>query len=289
MFSNAATLGYTVSAVPHWTAGFSLPSRAVKNRKPSAVFLCLGSSVMGGRAGATVRLAGALPVRLTPVRSPTQLALGRRFVTATRANAMSSNTPVIRPHVEIVNGQSVTNSFKISEHFGKNHKDVLRAIDGLECSSDFRKRNFAPTSAPVPMPRGGHRYIPAYTITRDGFTFLAMGFTGAKAAQWKEAYIHAFNRMEATIKAEKPVPNPLGAFCHLNGPTEVLAGQRFLVSFSDDGTHYTAKPIPSDCCVMTPQQFLRALNEPNGIWIDSATLTEFVVSCVRRLERRASA
>ena len=26
----------------------------------------------------------------------------------------------------------------------------------------------------------------AYSITRDGFTFLAMGFTGAKAAMFKE-------------------------------------------------------------------------------------------------------
>lgn len=51
-----------------------------------------------------------------------------------RSRVMSSNTPAIRPHVEIVNGQLVTNSFKIAEHFGKQHKDVLRAIDGLECS-----------------------------------------------------------------------------------------------------------------------------------------------------------
>lgn len=124
---------------------------------------------------------------------------------------MSSNTPAIRPHVEIVNGQLVTNSFKIAEHFGKNHKDVLRAIDGIECSSDFRQRNFAPTSAPVPMPRGGHRHIKAYSITRDGFTFLAMGFTGAKAAQWKEAYINAFNRMEAALREPVHQPAPVPA------------------------------------------------------------------------------
>lgn len=77
---------------------------------------------------------------------------------------MSSNTPAIRPHVEIVDGQLVTNSFKIAEHFGRNHKEVLRAIDGLECSADFRQRNLAPTSADVPMPRGGVRQIKAYSI-----------------------------------------------------------------------------------------------------------------------------
>jgi phage regulator Rha-like protein len=41
----------------------------------------------------------------------------------------------------------------------------------------------------------------AYTMTRDGFTFLAMGFTGKKAAGFKEAYIQAFNRMEQELQA----------------------------------------------------------------------------------------
>lgn len=121
---------------------------------------------------------------------------------------MSSTTPAIRPHVEIVNGQPLTHSLKIAEHFGKNHKDVLRAIEQLDCSPAFRERNFAPTSASVPMPNGGHRQIPAYTITRDGFTFLVMGFTGKEAAQWKEAYIEAFNRMEASLYSQPPTPPP---------------------------------------------------------------------------------
>ena len=154
---------------------------------------------------------------------------------------MSSNTPAIRPHVEIVNGQLVTNSFKIAEHFEKRHDIVLRAIENLECSYDFRVRNFAETSAPVPMPRGGVRQIKAYSITRDGFTFLVMGFTGAKAAQWKEAYIDAFNRMEAAL--QQPVsPSealPVAIPMMLGTETKHLAGKRFLVRFSDDG-HYSA-------------------------------------------------
>lgn len=39
-----------------------------------------------------------------------------------------------------------------------------------------------------------------FFVTRDGFTLLAMGFTGAKAMQFKVAYIEAFNAMERTIK-----------------------------------------------------------------------------------------
>ena len=47
-----------------------------------------------------------------------------------------------------------------------------------------------------------------YYITRDGFTFLAMGFTGKIAAKFKEAYINAFNEMEnklrgVTVKEEE--------------------------------------------------------------------------------------
>jgi len=42
--------------------------------------------------------------------------------------------------------------------------------------------------------------MPMYEMTRDGFSFLVMGFTGAKAAQFKEAYIEAFNRMEDHIQ-----------------------------------------------------------------------------------------
>jgi len=89
---------------------------------------------------------------------------------------MSALELEVRPHVEIVDGQLVTNSFKIAEHFGKIHRDVVRAIDDLDCSPEFRVRNFAQSSASVPMPRGGVRQIKAYSITRDGFTFLDQDF-----------------------------------------------------------------------------------------------------------------
>lgn len=141
---------------------------------------------------------------------------------------MSSNTPAIRPHVEIIDGHVTTNSFKIAKHFGKQHKNVIRDIEILECSDEFRRLNFEPTSADVPMPNGGVRTIPAYTLTRDGFMFLAMGFTGARAAQWKEAYIDAFNRLEAALpgeprrRPEKPcrsASSARGTICRSRGAT----------------------------------------------------------------------
>lgn len=41
---------------------------------------------------------------------------------------------------------------------------------------------------------------PMFIMNRDGFTLLAMGFTGEKALQFKLEYINAFNKMEETIK-----------------------------------------------------------------------------------------
>lgn len=100
-----------------------------------------------------------------------------------------------------VNGQITTTSQQVAERFGKNHKDVLRAIRSLECSADFYQLNFAPVIMAYTNGKGGVQKATAYRITRDGFMFLAMGFTGEGAAKWKEAYITAFNTMEAALRA----------------------------------------------------------------------------------------
>lgn len=39
-----------------------------------------------------------------------------------------------------------------------------------------------------------------YLMNRDGFTLLAMGFTGKAALEWKLKYIDAFDRMETFIQ-----------------------------------------------------------------------------------------
>lgn len=96
-------------------------------------------------------------------------------------------------------GQAYTTSLLIAERFGKQHKDVLKAIRNLDCSAEFNGRNFAPIEIPI-MVGFGIRNDPAYQITRDGFAFLAMGFTGKAAAYWKEQFITAFNQMEALLR-----------------------------------------------------------------------------------------
>lgn len=91
-----------------------------------------------------------------------------------------------------------TTSLIVAEAFEKEHKDVLKAISNLECSEEFSRRNFAHT--PYVHPQNGQTY-PAYRLTRDGFAFLAMGFTGKRAAIWKETFLEAFNAMERQLAA----------------------------------------------------------------------------------------
>ena len=103
--------------------------------------------------------------------------------------------PTIEDMIQTENGIPTTTSLVIAQAFEKEHKDVLRAIYNMECSPEFNERNFAPVG--YKDAKGEIR--PAYRLTRDGFAFLAMGFTGKKAAAWKERFLEAFNAMEAAL------------------------------------------------------------------------------------------
>lgn len=100
--------------------------------------------------------------------------------------------------VAIENNEVVTSSIKVAEVFGKQHKDVLKAVKSLDCSEEFRERNFALSK--IYYQNGNpKKQLPMYYITRDGFMFLVMGFTEKTAARWKEVYIKAFNEMEKML------------------------------------------------------------------------------------------
>jgi Rha family phage regulatory protein len=89
----------------------------------------------------------------------------------------------------------VVTSLDVAETFGKEHKNVLRDIEALGCSEEFNRLNFEPIN--YLDARG--REQRAYTMTRDGFTLLAMGYTGELAMRFKEAYIKQFNAMEKAL------------------------------------------------------------------------------------------
>lgn len=113
----------------------------------------------------------------------------------------------------VTNGQPTTTSLAIAERFGKRHDNVLQSIQKLECSEEFRLLNFQGTSRTVPGPNGATRLEAMYAVTKDGFMFLAMGFTGKEAAAWKERFIAAFNAMERQLlenAAAQQIPQPNG-------------------------------------------------------------------------------
>lgn len=93
-------------------------------------------------------------------------------------------------------------SLDISNRFGKRHDDVLKAVRNLDCSPEFGRRNFAESS----YNNSQNKAQPLFEITRDGFVFLCMGFTGPQAALWKERYITAFNEMEAALRGPGNLP-----------------------------------------------------------------------------------
>lgn len=113
------------------------------------------------------------------------------------------------------NGEAVTTSRAVAEQFGKRHDHVVRDIEEIisqlsdpnfgaanpnfeHQTADFAEHNFILSEYTDLQGKTRKQYI----LTRDGFTLLAMGFTGAKAMQFKVAYINAFNRMESIISGE---------------------------------------------------------------------------------------
>jgi anti-repressor protein len=105
---------------------------------------------------------------------------------------------VTTPRVFERAGRVFASSLDVAEFCGKRHYNVLRDIDNLECPENFRRLNFEEgvytLSSTGPQE---HRY---FDMTKDGFTFLVMGFTGKKAAEFKIRYIEAFNKMEDALR-----------------------------------------------------------------------------------------
>lgn len=95
------------------------------------------------------------------------------------------------------NQQAVTTSLQVAENFDKNHQHVLRDLDALKEGVQNWTDLFCEDTYVHPQNKQEYRMI---YMNRDGFTLLAMGFTGNKALQFKLKYIEAFNQMEKAVK-----------------------------------------------------------------------------------------
>ncbi len=95
-------------------------------------------------------------------------------------------------------GIPCVSSLQVADDFGKNHKDVLKAIESIKAQNCAVTPMFIESSYQA----GTGKNYKCYDITRDGFSLLVMGFTGKEALDWKLRYIDAFNRMEQTIQRQ---------------------------------------------------------------------------------------
>ncbi len=105
------------------------------------------------------------------------------------------------PELNVVDGLPVVSSLALADHFEKPHNRVLDSIREISCDlpEELRLSDFRLSQYEGKTPTGGTRTYPMYLLTRDGFTLVAMGFTGKKALAWKVKYIQAFNEMERAL------------------------------------------------------------------------------------------
>ncbi len=119
---------------------------------------------------------------------------------------MQDLTLILADLIEI-DGQPMTDSLKVAARFGKEHSKVLRSIRAIQKDQpDFWLANFGETFDEYISGQGAVKKRAVIRMTKDGFTFLSMGFTGKEAAAWKIRYIGAFNAMAAKIAKASRVP-----------------------------------------------------------------------------------
>jgi len=131
------------------------------------------------------------------------------------------------PVVFVRDGHVFANSEDVATYFGKQHGHVMRDIRALISNNNSCASNFGFTSRSVPMPAGGTREVATCNMDRDGFTLLAMGFTGKRALTWKLKYIEAFNAMERQLSEPKAADR--------KSPPSIISGYQYAIDQIDAG------------------------------------------------------
>lgn len=104
--------------------------------------------------------------------------------------------------IQIKNEQAVTTSLLVAEQFDKNHKHILRDIDELREGVQNWTDLFQESIYIHPQNKQEYRM---FYMNRDGFSLLAMGFTGSKALKFKMDFINAFNKMEIELNSPEKI------------------------------------------------------------------------------------
>lgn len=222
---------------------------------------------------------------------------------------MSPSTLVFSPSVTIVDGKPTTLSTDLARHFGKQHRNVLQAIENLlpQLEADHLL-NFQQTVETRVNPSGGAPIsTPAFRLTRDGFTLLAMGFTGKKALAFKLAYIDAFNRMEAALHQPADTQRMELAFslaaeaaaqvhrtvfnAVMQGDADEWQHSRYLLNLNYDSqgrpTLPHAQPIATDQMVVSFSSLPQRIADGEIMNATDAQLATLATACTQRLTQRA--
>jgi Rha family phage regulatory protein len=162
-----------------------------------------------------------------------------RFLSLDQERSMHPATATVTPSIVLIDGKATTTSTEVARIFGKQHKEVLRAIETLVAQLPADPlRNFA--QGVYTLPETGDQQHRMFTLTRDGFTLLAMGFTGKRALQFKLAYIAAFNAMEQQLHSNNTV-----------SVASILRNRRLLIAFDENGTE-SVQVVPFNACIVDP-------------------------------------
>ena len=95
-------------------------------------------------------------------------------------------------------GKLVVSSRRVAYDFGRRHSDVIKGIeDKMKVNEILRSPKYFIESTYIDK---SNRQSKEYLLTRDGFSFIVMGFNGKRADEWKLKYIEAFNTMERKLK-----------------------------------------------------------------------------------------
>lgn len=262
---------YSASA-PHKTgAGICTPKFIRAHNRASAVFLRAKHShirIMVGCVGQSKDWPGS---RMTGSANPAQFTTheictsGGELVNLSYEDAIMATThPLSHPQVTVENGRAVTTSVAVAEYFRKMHKDVLKKIDNIDCSPEFAERNFAPSE----YTDSTGRTLPAYQITKNGFVFLVMGFTGKKAAAFKEAYIAEFDRMENELHQNNTPPHD-----------KIITGdgRTLVIRLDEHGNIKFTETVPENACVCTLENFKFFLEQQGWTLINRKKIKSMTV------------
>lgn len=284
-------IGYADSAVPHWTAGVASPVRSGNepHRNTSAAFLCLVAQFMGGRAEGAERLAGAPPVLQTSVRSPTRFVSGlavhnRNWSNAMFVHSQGATAPSVFSFSQDNAIRVITDDNGELWFCAIDVCEVLNYTNPRKTVSDHcRKKGVTKRDT---LTQGGAQaliYINEPNLYR--LIIKSRKPEAIRFEEWVMEEVLPALRKHGRYESQEEV---LGAFVLMHG-NQQLAGERFLVTFSDDGDSYRAKRLENGVCVMTPSAMLKAIMDPNGIYVTTEELFQFIHNCHEKLKQRFQA